>query len=576
MKNKRFTVLFVCLSFLLVMVLAFSACGTKTTPATTAPPAPTTTAPTTAKPTTTAPAATTAAPTTATTAAPTTAATPAKAPPTGTLRVATTDFTYESTDPIYYESFWGWSMYDPLLSWDQKGTYVGVVAESWSISPDGNTWTFKIRKGIKFWNGDPLTAADVKFSVDRFGSTESTNPWSRYLSEAYNKKSSAVKDEYTFEFVTNKPEPSLVIPFAWTRILPKAYFEKVGQAAFRKAPMGSGPWKFVSHVPKTSFTMEANTDYWDKTRVPGFKTLLNLMVPEESTQVNMLKNNEIDLIGVSMDNIVALQKAGFKTQEFGLPVVGNYNFQGTWLPTAGAAGDIRVRRAMSLALNREEIAQGYYKGNAVPGGGWFMHPGSYGWSDEMKPDPYDPAMARLLLDQAGYPAKFGEKGRIINIYASPGPGVEFITLLQSYWKKVGIEVKLNLIDSTVWGGYFFNPANRIKDGDPNVGWIFVWVFGSTQNSTYHASNMFGSWGAHNTANDPKADEMYRDATSELDPVKAVQKWTAFSLYVRTLYISTPVCIVKPLMVVGPNVGAMTGKNWISTADAYDGFQPAKR
>src|SRR4030042_651052 len=238
---------------MLAAVLIFTSCGgTATTTAT----QPTATQPTATQPTATQP----------------TGTQPIKPEPYGTITIGSTDFSYESTDPVYYESFWGWSMYEPIITWDPDGNYVGnddadwacTVADSWSISEDGNTWTFKIHKGLKAWNGEPITAEDVKWSVDRFGDmTVSTNPWSFFLSTMYNTKSTAVIDDYTFEFVTNHPEPALVVPFAWTRVLPKDYFESVGQEEFRKNPMGSGPWKFVEHTPETSFTMEANTDYWN-------------------------------------------------------------------------------------------------------------------------------------------------------------------------------------------------------------------------------------------------------------------------------------------------------------------------
>ena len=103
------------------------------------------------------------------------------AEPKGTLRIAERDFFYESTDPIFWESFWGWAMYDPLITYDSKGNEIGAVAESWKLSPDGKTWTFKIRKGIKFHNGDPLTSADVAFSVVRFSSKESTLVQSEFI-----------------------------------------------------------------------------------------------------------------------------------------------------------------------------------------------------------------------------------------------------------------------------------------------------------------------------------------------------------------------------------------------------------
>jgi peptide/nickel transport system substrate-binding protein len=465
-------------------------------------------------------------------------------------------------------------MYDPLLTWDSKGNFIGKVADSWSISPDGNTWTFKIHKGIKFWNGDPLTAADVKFSVDRFGGKDSTNPWSHYLNESYNKVSSAVIDDYTFQYVTARPEPALIIPFAWTRILPQKYFNSVGQDGFRANPMGSGPWKYVSHVQKTSFTMEANTNYWIPSQVPAFKTLIDNLVPETATQVNMLKAGEVDMISVPMDNIVQLQKAGYKTVEFGEPFQNNLNFQGTWLKSAGATQDIRVRQAMSFSVNRQEVCDGYFNGNAVPGGYFYELPGDYGWDNSWKPDAYDPAKAKQLLADAGYPSKFADP--TIHLYVQPGATVDFLTLLQSYWKAVGLQTKLEIVDATVFGGYFFSPAKRIAEGDKNAGWIFPWVgFSSFFNSTYHSANMYTSKGAHNTCNDPTADQMYTAATTELDPAKALQKWTAFQTYVHSLYISIGYCITKPLVVYGPAIGGFNGNNWVGQQDAYWGFQHDK-
>ena len=238
-----------------------AACGPAVSPAaptsapaaapTSAPAAAPTTAPAVAAKPTTPPAAPAAAPTTAVAAAkPTTAAASSAAAPTGTLRVASADFGNESMDPIVIASLWGSAMYDLLLVFDEQGNVVSNVAEKYTLSPDGLTWTFNIRKGIKFHNGDPLTSADVVFSIQRFGSKESTNPWSPYILK--NNESITAADDYTVIFKAQKPEWPLKIPFATTQILPKNYFEKVGQDGFRAQPMGSGPYKFVKWVPKTS------------------------------------------------------------------------------------------------------------------------------------------------------------------------------------------------------------------------------------------------------------------------------------------------------------------------------------
>jgi peptide/nickel transport system substrate-binding protein len=149
--------------------------------------------------------------------------------PFGTIRIASpigSGFTYESVDPIVGETFWGWAMYDPLVMIDDNSNTVGVVAESWTLSPDGKTWTLKVRKGIKFHNGDALTAADVKFSVEHYTDNKSTNPWSAYLRTNF--ASARVVDDYTYEYVSKTPEPHLILPFSYTRILPKSFFEIVG------------------------------------------------------------------------------------------------------------------------------------------------------------------------------------------------------------------------------------------------------------------------------------------------------------------------------------------------------------
>jgi peptide/nickel transport system substrate-binding protein len=561
--------LFISLIAILAFVLVLGSCAKEETPAPApaAPAAPAPAAPTPAKPAPAAPAPAAPAP-----AKPAPAAPAAKAGPYGTIRVADVDYGWESTDPVYYESFIGWSIYDSLLGYDAQGNFVPDVAEKWEISPDGNTWTFHIRHGIKFHNGDPLTAADVKFSVDRFGDMSlSTNPWSWYISPQYNKKDSKVVDDYTYQFVSDHPEPNQAVVFAWTRILPKKYYESIGMDAFRKKPIGSGPWKFVNLIPKTSYKLEANTDYWIPDAVPAFQYYQSYMMPEQATRIASLKAGETDITFVDFDRIKDLVNQGFRTEKVGLPMQNNINFQGTWLKGAGAVGDIRVRQAMSYALNRQEICDTWFQGYAKPGGMWFMWDQGYGWSDALKSDPYDPAKAKALLAEAGYPGKFADP--TVHLYTT-APAQDFILLLINYWKAVGLQAKIEVVDSTVWGSYFFS-FNRIKEGDPNVGWIFDWALSDVMNATYQSSNMYGSWGVHNTGNDPKADELYKKATLELDPVKAKQYWTEFQAYARTMYVDVGIALADPLVIVSQNLGEFTGKVYMGLYDCANGIKHPK-
>jgi len=516
------------------------------------------------------------APTPAPTPKPTPEPTPAPTPepepepeptgPYGTITSANPDFGWESMEPVYYETFWGWAMYDVLLSYDYEGNVVPAIAESYELSEDGLTWTFHIRKGVTFHNGDPLTAEDVKFSVDRFGDMSvSTNPWSFYISEAYNKADSIVVDDYTYQFVSDHPEPAQIVVFQWTRILPKKYFEEVGQDEFRLHPVGSGPWKFVEHIPETSVTLEANTDYWGE--IPKYQYYKDIQVPEEATRIAMLKNGEVDIAyGITYDRIPELVDEGFATVKIGFDLMNNFTFQGTWLPDAGATGDIRVRQAMSYALNRQEIVDTWYQGYGKPGGHWFIHEGGYGWSDALQPDPYDPEKAKALLAEAGYPDAWEDP--TIHFYTT-APGQDFILLLIDYWTQVGLDVQLEVVDSTVNGAYFFS-FTRLEEGAPNVGWLFNWYYGSTYNSTYQSTNMFCSWGVHNAGYSPDVDAVYLKYAAETDPVLAEQYYADFHAAAREMYVNVGICQVDPLTLYNPEtIGSFGGPTWVSLMDCLN-------
>ncbi|HEY3057869.1 MAG TPA: ABC transporter substrate-binding protein [Chloroflexota bacterium] len=552
-----------------------AACAPSTPPAapTQAPAAPAPTqapaAPAPTKPAAAAPAPTqapAAAPTTAPAAKPaaTTAPAAAAAAPTGTLRYASADFGSESLDPIVIDSLWGWAMYDALLTFDPQGNVIGNVAESYELSPDGLTWTFKIRKGIKFWNGDPLNANDVVFSLTRFGSKESTNPWSPYILK--NNESITAKDDDTVVFKALKPEPALKIPFAWTRILPKNYFEKVGQDGFREKPMGSGPYKFGKWTPKTTMEFEANSDYWGPK--PQWAKIVETLVPEEATRVAQLERGEADIIGnLGFDRLTELKGKGYRLQEVGLPTAANISFPGTFM-TKGPTSDVKVRQAMSYAINRQEICDTFYKGLAKPGGWWFFSDQTWGFDSSFKPDPYDPAKAKALLQEAGYPGKFTPQSTTLYTTAV---AADLMQILQGYWQAVGITVDIQVVDTPVYNGLVFVRAK--EPTEKQVGAIWPWVGPVFYNNVYHSANMFTSVGVHTTSNDPKADEMYQAATTELDDTKGKKLWADLMHYAYdSMWINEGIVNVPTYFVAGPQVGQFTGRINRSLWDGYGGIQ----
>ncbi|MBV9323791.1 MAG: ABC transporter substrate-binding protein [Chloroflexi bacterium] len=550
-----------------------AACGPAASPAANTPAAaaPATAAPTTAPAAapTTAPAAPTTAPAAAPTSPPTTApaAAPAGGAPTGNLRFANADFGNESMDPINIESFWGWAMYDSLLTFDAQGNVVGGVAENYDLSSDGLTWTFKIRDGIKFHNGDPLTSADVVFSLQRFGSKESTNPWSPYILK--NNESITAPDASTVIYKAQRPEWPLKVPFAWTRILPMNYFNQVGQDGFRAQPIGSGPYKYSRWVPKTSMELDANTDYWGSTK-PQWQHVTETLVPEESTRVAQLERGDVDIINnVSFDRLIELKGNGFHLQEVGLPTNANISFPGTFM-TQGPTSDIRVRQAMSYAINRQEMSDTYYKGLAKPGGWWFFSEQTWGFDSSFVPDPYDPDKAKQLLQDAGYPGKFNPQ--TIELYTQ-AVNADVMQILQGYWEAVGVNVDIQVVDTPVYQGLVFVRAT--DPSEKQVGAIWPWVGPTFFNNVYHSANMFTSTGVHTTSNDTTADQMYQAATTELDDSKAKKLWQDMMHYgYDKMWVNVELVTVPTYFVVGQNVGQFTTKSYLSIWDAYAGIQHA--
>ena len=163
------------------------------------------------------------------------------------------------------------------------------LAESWKVSPDGRVYEFKLREGVKFHNGDPFTAEDVRWSFLRARGAKVLQSKVRDIE---------IAGPYRVRFHLHEPWPDFMTFYgtyatsaAW--IAPKKYMEQVGPDGFKKHPVGLGPYKFVSHTPGVELVMEAYEGYWRK--MPSVKRLVYKSVPEATTRLAMLKRDEVDL-----------------------------------------------------------------------------------------------------------------------------------------------------------------------------------------------------------------------------------------------------------------------------------------
>jgi len=313
------------------------------------------------------------------------------------------------------------------------------VARAWRIAPDWSYIDFDIKPGIKFHNGDPLTAEDVKFSME----THARPELKQTLGIAYKThiKNVEVLNPLKVRVHLNMPSPNLWKKWWWDgAIMPKKYREKVGDAGFADKPIGSGPFKWVDYKQDQYFTMEALPKHHRKT--PEFKTLKIVFVPEHATRLAMLQAGEADIIQLIGPNIPVI-KADPKLRLVQVKhTIGttlaycDYMFPEEKSPFL----DIRVREAASLAVDRKGICDRLLFGGSEPWGE-VMSPYSFGFDPKIKPDPYDPERAKKLLAEAGYPNGFKT-----TLNCTPGTKY-WIEAIAANFAAVGIQS-----DIKVWEG----------------------------------------------------------------------------------------------------------------------------
>src|SRR6266545_3170495 len=247
-----------------------------------------------------------------------------------------------------------YALHDALVKPMPAGLNTPCLAESWSVSPDGTSYEFVLRQGAKFHNGDPVTAEDVKFSFERYRGGAA-----KLLKDKV--KELQVVDARRVRFLLKEPWPDFMTFYGTTAagagwIVPKKYVESVGDEGFKKAPIGAGPYRFVSFTPGVKLVLEAFDGYWRK--APSVKRLVFRSVPDETTRAAALKRGEVDVAYVFKGPLVEEIKRspGLTLKPFYPPLSVWFVFTEQWDPKSPWA-DRRVRLAANLAIDRQAINQ---------------------------------------------------------------------------------------------------------------------------------------------------------------------------------------------------------------------------
>jgi peptide/nickel transport system substrate-binding protein len=335
--------------------------------------------------------------------------------------------------------FWVlYAIHDALVKPMPGNLMAPSLAESWTVSPDGRAYEFKLREGLKFHNGDAFTAEDVKFSFHR-------TKGAKVLKDKV--KDVVVVAPNRVRFVLHEPFPDFMAFYGtlasgagW--VVPKSYVEKVGDDGFKNHPIGLGPYKFVSHQPGVELVMEAYEGYWRK--MPSVKRLVFKSIPEATTRAAMLKRGEVDiayLLDVPQAQEIKRDPALRLAFSGGIAVF-FLDFLEQWDPKS-PWHDRRVRLAASLALDRQALSDAETLGASKPAGNYI--PRTFEFALPMEPPPYDPARAKKLLAEAGYPNGFdGGELHQLPPYFSLGEAIV------GYLQAVGIRTRMRPMERAAY------------------------------------------------------------------------------------------------------------------------------
>lgn len=289
------------------------------------------------------------------------------------------------------------NMFDSLLHKNARLEYEPSLATSWKALND-TTWEFKLRRGVRFHNGDPLTAEDVKFSFERVLEPGKTAKRSPQYGNVRAIKEVRIVDADTIQLLTDKPFPLLLERLVFFPIVPRKHVEKVGDQAFgTTATVGTGPWKLVEWKRDQYVRLEAFDGHWRGK--PPFKHLVIRAIPEVATQVAELKTGGVDIIrNVSADLVPELRSHPATTVST-TPILRVHYVE---LDMRTAPFDKKaVRQAANHAVDRQAIIQ-KLMGGLGRQVATVVQPPAFGHDPDVAPYVYDPKKARELLAQAGH------------------------------------------------------------------------------------------------------------------------------------------------------------------------------
>lgn len=320
------------------------------------------------------------------------------------------------------------NVFDTLMVRDTEGNLGLGIAAEWPTQVDPTTWEFKIEPGITFHNGEPLNAEAVAFSVERMIDPELNSEQLSYFSTL---SGAEAVDDLTVHITTSGPDPILPARMYYFMIVPP---EASQNDDFTEAPIGSGPYRFVSWDRGNQVVLEADPEYRGQT--PDITRVTYRFIEEPGTRLSTLLAGEVDLVTNLLPEFMGQvpQAASMRSLEHPMVLL---NHDG------GITADTRVRQALNYAIDKEALASALFEGQAQVEAGQLLGPTYFGYNENVTAYPYDPDRARELLAEAG------ADGGQITLVSTSGRWLkdrELTEVIGGYWSAVGLDVDVQIYE----------------------------------------------------------------------------------------------------------------------------------
>jgi peptide/nickel transport system substrate-binding protein len=323
------------------------------------------------------------------------------------------------------------NIYQGLVRLDRDGKVQPQLAESWTVAPDGLTYTFKLRTNAKFQNGEPFNSAVAKFALERAKAADSVNPQKRFYAVITTIETPAPD---TLVLKLTEPSGNLLYRLAWPAAV---MVEPKSAADNRTAPVGTGPFKLKNWVKGDRVELERDAKFWDTSKKIALEAVTFRFIGDPQAQVAALQSGDVDaMAGIAAPELYSR----FQNDKRFATVIGNTELKvvAGMNNTRKPFDDPRVRKALMLAVDRDLLIKAVYAGLGQPIGSHYT-PNDPGYIDFTKVYPHDAAKAKALLAEAGHPSGF--------TFTFKTPQMPYATrsaeVLQAMFAEIG--VKMNIV-----------------------------------------------------------------------------------------------------------------------------------